>query len=385
MSVMLATDAHVVDGRVHLQVDGRVAVLHPLWLRDRSVEPGQIEPVSRQRLFTPRDIPADLAVTACRPEADVLVVEFTDGHTARLGLAGIEQALGWTVDEEAPPPPEPWTRPLEPFPYVDWSRIGWEDGSPATDPDAVLDFLGAFFRYGYVVFRNTPAEEGTVRRICDRLGYISGNNFGWVFDVRTEPHPTDLAYTSVGLLAHTDQPYRRPVPGIQLLHCLRNEAPGGDSTLVDGLAAAEALAAADPDAHRACADTEVEFRYDMISDTVVGRGPLLEYGRDGRFRQIRLNTKLDQPAPPPDGNLDAFYRGRRWLVDWLNDPAHQVTFRLEPGDVMFMDNIRVLHGRTAFDASQGVRHLQGAYIDHDGPDTMHRLAVRRRRAVGAHG
>ena len=148
---------------------------------------------------------------------------------------GIERALGWIADEERPPAAEPWTAPLDPFPYVDWSGIGWSDAD--ADPDAVLAYLDAFHRHGYVVFRNTPVEEGTVRRVCDRLGYISGNNFGWVFDVRADPKPTDLAYTSVALLAHTDQPYRQPTPGIQLLHCLRNEAPGGDSTLADGLAA----------------------------------------------------------------------------------------------------------------------------------------------------
>jgi gamma-butyrobetaine dioxygenase len=43
----------------------------------------------------------------------------------------------------------------------------------------------------------------------------------------------------------------------------------------------------------------------------------------------------------------------------------------------------VLHGRTEFDAAKGVRHLQGAYIDHDGPDTMFRLAVRRLAAESA--
>jgi gamma-butyrobetaine dioxygenase len=117
----------------------------------------------------------------------------------------------------------------------------------------------------------------------------------------------------------------------------------------------------------------------MVSDTVVGCGHLLEYDRHGRFRQIRLNTKLDAAIVRADDgcDLDAFYRGRRWLVGWLNDPAHQVSFRLEPGDVMVMDNLRVLHGRTAFDPSLGARHLQGCYIDHDGPDTRYRLAVRR--------
>lgn len=363
------------DGQVRLVDGGRGTLLHPLWLRNRSEEAGQIEPVNRQRLFTPQDLPLDLRVVTCGVDRDRLVTTFSDGHTASLDLVAIERAIGWADDPEEPPAPEAWSQPIEPFPYIDWADIGWS--AEEADPTTVLSALDSFFRYGYLVFRNTPSEPGTVRRICERMGYISGNNFGWVFDVRAEARPTDLAYTPIGLLAHTDQPYRRPVPGIQLLHCLRNEAPGGDSTLADGLAAANALAAADPAAHRACCEIDVEYRYDMISDTVVGRGPLLDYDRSGRFRQIRLNTKLDAPIPTEGADLDGYYRGRRWLTDWLNDPAHQVTFRLEPGDVMFMDNIRVLHGRTAFDASGGVRHLQGAYIDHDGPDTMYRLTVRR--------
>ena len=373
--------ADLVDGHVRLAIGERAADLHPIWLRNRSQEPGQVEATNRQRLFTPLDVPGDLCAVASDVSDGVLVVSFSDGHTARFDLDELATALGWRDDVERPPAPEPWTAPVEPFPYVDWNAIGWS--AAEADPVAVLDFLTAFYRHGYVVFRNTPVEEGAVRRICDRLGYISGNNFGWTFDVRAEPRPTDLAYTAIKLLAHTDQPYRQPVPGIQLLHCLRNEAPGGDSTLADGLAGAEALAAIDPAAHHALTESETEFRYDMITDTVVTFGRVLEYDRSGRFRQIRLNTKLDAPLPRPEYDLDGYYRGRRWLTEWLNDPSHQVTFRLEPGDAMFVDNYRVLHGRTEFDASKGMRHLQGAYIDHDGPDTMYRLAVRQLAGASA--
>jgi gamma-butyrobetaine dioxygenase len=221
---------------------------------------------------------------------------------------------------------------------------------------------------------------GTVARVADRLGYLCGQNFGSVFDVEAKPSPTDLAFTAYQLRAHSDLPYRQPIPGIQMLHCIRNEADGGDSTLVDGMAAAMALEFEHPDWHAALIDTEVVFRYDIGTDTVVNRGPILEYDRQGRYRQIRLNTKLDEPVMRPGVDLDAFYAGRQWLTEWTNDPAHQVTFRLEPGDIMFMDNQRALHGRTAFDPTSGHRHLQGCYIEHDGPDTMYRLAVRRRRA-----
>lgn len=363
---------------VRLRSSGHEADLHPLWLRDRSTEPGQIEATNRQRLFTPVDVPADLAVTGARVVDRLLVVEFSDGHCARLDLDAIERDLGWIPDPEAPPAAQPWTAALDPFPYVDWSGIGWSDED--ADVDAVLAFLEAFYRHGYVVFRNTPTDEGTVARIANRIGYISGHNFGWVFDVRSEQNPTDLAYTSIELLAHTDEPYRIEPPGIQLLHCIVNDAPGGDSTLTDGLAAARALASEHPDWFRALVEIEVDFRYDMGTDTVVNTGHLLDYDRHGRYRAIRLNTKLDVPLPRPGSDIDGWYAGRRWLTEWCNDPAHQVTFRLAPGDVMFMDNHRAMHGRTAFDPRRGRRHLQGCYIEHNGPDTMYRLALRRRRA-----
>lgn len=356
-----------------------VVELHPLWLRHRSIEPGQVESTSRQRLFSPDDLPEDLGVVAADVHEGALHVSFSDGHLAHLDLAAVELAVGWRADPEEPPPAEPWTRPLAEFPYVDWNDITFDPA--VADPSAVVEFLSLFFRHGYVVFRNTPAVPGTVARIADRLGYIVGHNFGWVFDVEATPSPTDLAYTSIELPAHSDEPYRQPVPGIQMLHCISNEAPGGDSTLVDGLAAAIALEAAHPTWHAALVQTEVEWRYDIGTDTVVSRGHVLEYDRHGRYRQIRFNTKLDEPVVRPGHDLTDFYAGRRWLAAWANDPAHQVTFRLRPGDVMFMDNHRALHGRTGFDPSRGHRHLQGCYIEHDGPDTMYRLAVRRRRAM----
>ncbi|MEM9041437.1 MAG: TauD/TfdA family dioxygenase [Actinomycetota bacterium] len=367
----------LVGGAIRLTWNGHVTTVHPLWLRDRTTEPGWIDSTNRQRLFTPVDIPIDLSVVAAEVCGDDVVVRFSDEHVARLDLAAILCDLRWTDDPEAPPPPEPWTAPLATPAHVDWASIGWCESD--ADPHAVLHFLDAFYRHGYVVFRNTPAEHGTVERVANRLGYISGQSFGWTFDVRVEPRATDLAYTSVALLAHTDQPYRIDPPGIQLLHCILNDAEGGDSTIVDGLAAARAVRDEQPSWFRALVEIEVGFRYDRGDDTAFNTGHVLEFDRHGRYQGIRLSSRLDTPLPRTGDDLDAWYRGRRWLTEWLDDPAHQATFRLEPGDVMFMDNHRALHGRTAFDVDSGARHLQGCYIEHDGPDTMYRLTLRRLR------
>ena len=40
------------------------------------------------------------------------------------------------------------------------------------------------------------------------------------------------------------------------------------------------------------------------------------------------------------------------------------------------DNDRVLHGRTGFDPEEGMRHLQGCYIDHDAPRSRYRVLHR---------
>jgi gamma-butyrobetaine dioxygenase len=45
------------------------------------------------------------------------------------------------------------------------------------------------------------------------------------------------------------------------------------------------------------------------------------------------------------------------------------------------DNCRLLHGRTGFDPQEGLRHLQGCYIDIDGPRSRYR--VLRRSLPGA--
>ena len=60
------------------------------------------------------------------------------------------------------------------------------------------------------------------------------------------------------------------------------------------------------------------------------------------------------------------------LAGIVDDPAMQVTLRLEPGECLVLDNTRVLHARKAF-SGRGRRWLQGCYADKDA--LLSRLAV----------
>ena len=372
--------ARIVGGgaRVEFCHGGRGHTFHSLWLRERSTTAGSVDPVNRQRLYEPLDVDADLRITWCRVSESRLLVEFSDGHHAEFlfdDLAEAIRAADGAVGEEEPPAPEPWVAAGFHVPVVSWEGLHGADHL-----DATIAALDAFFRYGFFVLRGTLAQPGALNTVAAHFGRISATNFGTLFDVRTVPAPVDLAYTPVALSAHTDQPYRRPTPGIQFLHAIVNDAPGGDSTIVDGLAAIRALREFDEQAYDVLSTLPVEYRYDIGTDVKVARAPMIELRPDGTLRQFRFSTRLDYaPAADPDV-LDVYYRGRRWLAAALNDPARQVQFRLLAGDVAVVDNHRVLHGRTAFDSTGGARHLQGCYIDHDGPATMWTLAMRRLRA-----
>mgnify|MGYP000876626859 CR=1 FL=1 len=104
-------------------------------------------------------------------------------------------------------------------------------------------WLAAVRRYGFAVMTDTPTEPGTLCKVAELFGYVRETNYGRWFEVRAEVNPNNLAYTNLGLQAHTDNPYRDPVPTLQILACLENSVDGGDSIVVDGFKVVERLKA----------------------------------------------------------------------------------------------------------------------------------------------
>jgi gamma-butyrobetaine dioxygenase len=183
----------------------------------------------------------------------------------------------------------------------------------------------------------------------------------------------------VALDPHTDNPYRWPVPGVQLLHCLVNETSGGLSTLVDGFAAAEALRIRDGEAFRLLAHTAVRFRYRDAATDLVASAPPIELDVTGRVQAVHFSPRLDFVPLRPPAELASYYRARRAFDHLLRSPEFEIRFLLNAGELVMMDNRRLLHGRTGFEPAEGLRHLQGCYIDIDGPRSLYR--VLRRRSV----
>ena len=51
--------------------------------------------------------------------------------------------------------------------------------------------------------------------------------------------------------------------------------------------------------------------------------------------------------------LDLYYSARNKISEFYNSDQYKIEFKLTPGDLLMMDNHRLLHGRTSFDANKG--------------------------------
>jgi gamma-butyrobetaine dioxygenase len=358
------------SGDLELAAGGRRLRFPAVWLRDNCPCAECTDPHSGQKFLDITDIDGDLAVATAAEVGNSVVVTYAPGqHRSVFSRAWLaEHALDCYGDGDGrnEDDKELWlAADLEAqVPEASWPRYLAESTERVRSLTAVL-------RLGFVLLHDVPAEPGMVLRVAASFGYVRQTNYGALFDVRVEPAPGNLAYTSREILPHTDNPYRDPVPTVQLLHCLRAAGEGGDTGLVDGFAAACALRAKDRAVFDVLTGTAVSFGYRDNGTELRASQPLIQLSPRGRVRGVRFNNRSAQPLRLPYADVTAFYAAYRRWAEVLRQPDRQLNLRLAPGDCLIFDNTRILHARTAFslpagdDGSQG-RHLQGCYADLDG-------------------
>jgi gamma-butyrobetaine dioxygenase len=341
--------------------------LHALWLRERLNDEKNLDQNSLQRLYEPSLLNENIYIKQFSQNSNTLKVTFSDGEN---GTFIIKDLLNEINQYDVIPNKVAWQGNSLKLTYHNYENF--RDSS-----DLTIDMLNDFHSLGFVIVTHLSKKEGTVINFAESLGPIRSTNFGKHFDVVSKKIPNDLAYTSLGLSAHADNPYRKPIPGIQLLHCIANEAKGGNSTLVDGLAIANYLKKNEENYFDILTSTEILFRFIDKDVILENRGKLIELDDKNNFKQIRFSGRLDYvPALDPE-KLTTFYKARKQLYELCASKDFIINFRLDSGMLMMFDNHRLLHGRTKYDPSTGHRHLQGCYIEHDATEgKLRRLMVK---------
>ena len=345
---------------------GKPMRFHAMWLRDNAHDEATRSSQNGQRLITLADIPSDITIRSADLHGSRILIRFTDR----------DQEIGYDGDwltrhcyDRADPRPDLWiAEESETWDHRLGNSMPTADFTELHDnEDTLLDWLEGLNRHGVAKVTGGPVKSGALLDVAALFGYVRETNYGKWFEVRTEVNPVNLAYTGLGLQGHTDNPYRDPTPTMQILYCLENSAEGGDSIVVDGFRCAETLHHEDPEGfdllRRYCA----RFSYEGASGVALhSRRPMLECTPDGELIAVRFNNRSAAAFTDiPFDDMDGFYRAYRRFGELVEDPAMQVSFKLEPGESFVLDNTRVLHARTGY-SGDGTRWLQGCYPDRDG-------------------
>ncbi len=221
-----------------------------------------------------------------------------------------------------------------------------------------------------------PAEHEALLKPIARISHLRETNFGRVFDVKSKPQADSAAYTAVNLPPHTDLPTRELQPGVQFLHCLVNDATGGESVFVDGFAIGEAMRRDHGQEFRTLATTPMAFWNRDNRTDYRWSAPILALDPQGGLDEVRFANFLRGPIDAPESAMAGIYAALRLFQAMTRDERFYIERRLKPGDMWAFDNRRVLHARREFDPASGARHLQGAYVDRDEINSRWRVLKR---------
>jgi len=339
--------------------DGLQASYHSLWLRDNA--PDARDPHNGQRLIESIDIPPDLHPETAQitDEGQLEIVWAQEGGRSLFNPDWLRaHAYSSAPQERLSARRILWDGKLNPLPRADYTEINQSSV-------ALHDWLAAVQTYGFAILHGVPTESQALLRVVDLFGYVRETNYGRYFDVKSVVHPNNLAYTGLALSPHTDNPYRDPVPTLQLLHCLSAVDNGGDSTVVDGFCVAETLRRESPEHFNLLITQAVRFQFQDTETDLMAEAPLIKLDTGSEIAAIRYNNRSLAPFHFAPELIEPYYAAYRAFGRLINSADYQVAFKLNPGDLFIVDNERVLHGRTGFN-SAGNRHLQGCYADRDG-------------------
>ena len=332
--------------------------IHPFWLRERVNGDEFLDKGTQQRLFDPTFLSNDVSINKANINEKYLEVDFNDGVNSKLEIDKIASEFSKEDIVISSIEKTKWDSALKNIKNFEYQENFYESKE-------MYDLLVSFYKYGFVILKNIPTSKNYIVEFANSIGSVRRTNFGEYFDVKSKPDPNDLAYTSLALAPHTDNPYRNPVPCIQLLHCIENEVNGGLSTLVDGYTVSEKLKEDNPNYYKIL--TEIKVRYQFIDKDVVLEhwAELIQLDENKKFKQVRFSPRLDFVPILEKNELDLYYKARKKLSAMYNSDKYRIEFKLQPKDLLMMDNYRLLHGRTEFNANEGNRFLQGCYLDFD--------------------
>ena len=374
-------------GETHTQVlwnDGHVSTFNNTWLRDHCQCSQCVHPHSHQRTFDSLDVAtAQNHVeehTLSEGNQDIQILWASDSPGTKdmcrrsfFSAAWLRQQCYTNTEREtrlaneatclrrAWSPEQLLERCSGGIPTVEYAALMCSDEEDA----GLKSLLTNLYSHGIVFVNNCPLSMDETENIVKRFGTPRYTpTWGTMWDTAPAEKPQDMAYTNIAMLPHVDCCYLEDQVGFQVFNCVDAAAKnGGASVWVDGFKVAENMRANHPEAYDYFCT--VSLPYFCVTDDahVRSEGRIFEQGHDGMIRRVKFNNYDRAPLNSlTSKEIDQFYEHLPVLYNAFRDPKNILQHTLHVGQMVIIDNWRVLHGREEF---QGYRNLRGCYVGRD--------------------
>ncbi|KAI5461599.1 hypothetical protein BGZ63DRAFT_357263 [Mariannaea sp. PMI_226] len=340
------------------------------------------DPSSGQKNFASTDVPANIEIDQIRLDKDGVGIAFKndiprlarDGHEMILPWETIQKTLGHKDILRIPYPRQDAVYPKTGRTFWDVEviekrirKIDYHEFIKGED--AFWETLLDLSSLGLVFLKNVPHDENSIVNITTRIANIKETFYGRTFDVRAKPDAENVAYTSGYLGLHQDLLYLERPPAIQLLHCMENSCSGGESLFSDGLRAGKLLWLQQGEETRRhvenLARVRIPYHYEKHGYWYKQKRALLDVTEDDILASIYWSPPFQDRFQLPTVDMRAWLEPAQLFDQLLNDESAMYQVKMAPGECVLFDNMRVMHGRRAFDSSGGSRWLRGAYIERE--------------------
>jgi len=340
-----------------------------VWLRDSCPCPLCYDPLSQSRIINLTEWDLNIKPAAVKTLNSEIEITWEDGHVSVFSLDWLAARSFRRENRErfrrsVSQPQVLWGRELlDNVPTADYGEVMKSDA-------ALLDWLENLDRFGFVLVRNVPVEEGPVPALQKRVAFEKMTHYGPGYTVVVRADPANISHTHHRIFFHTDLTYYDYMAGAVFLHCIeQHRGDGGETMLTDGFHAAALLKTKHPEMYKLLSETVTHFRdvgtdytqFDKISHQSFlihnTRGELQRINWSHFARDTHLDVDLDK--------VDDLYLAMRTFDDLMNNEENHIRLKMAPGDMVTVKNQRILHGRSELQGGVSGRHLQCGYMDWD--------------------
>ena len=340
--------SHIIKGTRSLQLtwnDGHVSTYHYIWLRDNS-------PQSRdawgQRAHTIHDIYEEIPPWSVKlaNEGGLEILwaqaEHRSFYPAKWLRAHCYSDQFHTLyslsdSEYRRTEAELWSGRVVSKPMVSMSF-----DEVARHPARCRDWVDLLKRFGIGILKNVGRDVADFDGVVQLLGVPGTTPRGGIFDLNSVNSNEKAPKQNRGSRVSNHMLFRNPMPELQMYHCLSKVGAAGECVLVDGYFVGGLLKRKYPGMFLLLSSYPVPFIWAESGYSMIMERTIIDTNYRGEITNIHFNHRSAGPFHIPSRIMESYYEAYGTFARMLNNPSYQFPFMLEPGEVVALDNRRVL-------------------------------------------